>query len=91
MRNVRCADCDEYRNEWCEKVIDSPHPDMIRDCQYWHERKDLVGVIRCKDCKHRYVDGDGVRYNVCDQNHNNAQSDDWFCADAERREQDERI
>ena len=43
-------------------------------------------VIRCKDCKHRYVDGDGARYNVCDLNHNKVQSDDWFCADAERKD-----
>jgi hypothetical protein len=43
-------------------------------------------IVRCKDCKHRYVDGDNVRYNACELNHNNVQSDDWFCADGERRE-----
>ena len=43
-------------------------------------------IIRCKDCKHRYVEGDNVRYNTCELNHNNVQSDDWYCADAERRE-----
>lgn len=48
---------------------------------------EIVGeLIRCRDCKHRYVDGDGVRYNVCELNHNKVQSDDWFCADAERKE-----
>ena len=52
MKDVKCVDCDEYRNEWCEKVVDSPYPDMIRDCQYWHRRKDLVEVIRCKDCRY---------------------------------------
>lgn len=52
MRKVKCRDCEEYRNEWCEKVIDSPHPDMLRDCQYFHEKdKDLIKVIRCRDCK----------------------------------------
>ena len=56
MRNVRCADCDEYRNEWCEKVIDSPHPDMLRDCQYYHEKdRDVIRVVRCKDCKHKQI------------------------------------
>lgn len=39
MRNVKCSYCDEYRNEWCEKIIDSPHPDILRDCQYFHEAK----------------------------------------------------
>lgn len=45
MRNVKCSDCDEYRNEWCEKVKDSPHPDLARDCQYWHERKNRDDCI----------------------------------------------
>lgn len=39
MRNVKCLYCEEYRNEWCEKVIDSPYPDILRDCQYFHEAK----------------------------------------------------
>lgn len=59
MTNIKCEDCAEYRNEWCEKIIDSPVPDMLRDCQYWHERKDMVEVIRCGDCK--YAD----EYNHC--------------------------
>lgn len=83
MRNIRCADCDEYRNEWCEKVIDSPHPDMIRDCQYWHERKDLVEVVRCKDCKHWYSDADTGM--ACEFT-NLSQPADGFCNWAERRE-----
>lgn len=84
MRNVKCSDCDEYRNEWCEKVIDSPHPDMIRDCQYWHERKDLVEVVRCKDCKyyksvlaHCTIRGDKAFL---------IRGADDFCSRAERRE-----
>lgn len=89
MRGVKCADCDEYRNEWCEKVVDSPHPDMIRDCPYWHERKDLVEVIRCKDCKYyaesllqpnrmscHYAVGATVIRNLED-----------YCSRAERREE----
>lgn len=52
MRNIKCSDCAEYRNEWCEKVIDSPHPDILRDCQYFHDKdRDVIKVIRCKDCK----------------------------------------
>ena len=59
MRGIKCADCAEYKNEWCEKIIDSPHPDLTRDCQYWHEKKDMVEVVRCRDCVHcadDYVD-----------------------------------
>lgn len=45
-------------------------------------------IIRCGECKHCYIDGENVRFNVCELNHNKAQSDDWFCADAERRTDD---
>lgn len=44
-------------------------------------------LIRCKDCKHRYKEGEQVVINRCELNHNLAQSDDWFCADGERREE----
>ena len=46
---------------------------------------DVVNVVRCKDCKHCFVDGTNVRYNVCELNHNKVQGDNWFCADGERR------
>lgn len=47
---------------------------------------DAVPVIRCRECVHRYVDGDNVRFNVCELNHNKVQSDDWFCADGDRKD-----
>ena len=47
---------------------------------------DLTEVVRCRDCKHRFVDGENVRFNRCELNHNKVQGDDWFCADGERRE-----
>lgn len=46
------------------------------------------GIVRCKDCKHCFTDGDNVRFNVCELNHNKVQSDDWYCADAERKDGD---
>lgn len=49
------------------------------------EQHDIAEVVRCGECKHRYVDGDNVRFNVCELNHNKVQSDDWFCADGERK------
>lgn len=95
MKNVKCADCDEYRNEWCEKVIDSPHPDLVRDCQYWHKRKDMVEVIRCKDCKyfeydHPYIiQGVPVLgHEVCTAWGDGCKtSEDGYCFLAERREE----
>lgn len=64
----------------------------INDALYDHETGNVcmmpkfVGkLIRCKDCKYRYVDGENVRFNVCELNHNKVQPDDWYCGDAERR------
>lgn len=44
-------------------------------------------VVRCRDCKYRYTDGDNVTANYCLLNHARVQADDWFCADAEREEE----
>lgn len=46
---------------------------------------ETVQVVRCRDCRHRFVDGEGVRYNCCELNHEKAMPDDWFCADGERK------
>ena len=32
---VFCRNCAQYRNEWCKLKVDSPDPDMMRDCQYY--------------------------------------------------------
>ena len=37
-KNVVCKKCNNLVNGWCEKVIDSPDPDMQRDCQYFCEK-----------------------------------------------------
>lgn len=55
---------------------------IVRDMQ----TVDAVMIVRCKDCKHCYVDGENVRFNVCELDHNKVQSGDWFCADGERKE-----
>ena len=92
MRNVKCSDCEEYKNEWCEKIIDSPHPNLLRDCQYWHERKDMVEVVRCKNCVHykTHIDCIGGKYNGCDVWLNDGNEipceENDFCSRAERRE-----
>lgn len=95
MRNIKCSDCEEYRNEWCEKIIDSPYPDMLRDCQYWHERKDMVEVVRCMDCRHLLLTGGnestGEGIYTCDVWKRRTFNGTGFCSYAERRsdEQDD--
>ena len=49
-----------------------------------YEKRD-DDIIRCKDCKYCYVDGDNVSFNMCLLNHNKVQPDEWFCADGEHK------
>ena len=37
MKNIKCRNCFFYRNEWCEKIVDSPDPEEVRDCNYFRE------------------------------------------------------
>ena len=37
-KNGVCKKCNNLVNGWCEKVIDSPDPDMVRDCRHFWER-----------------------------------------------------
>ena len=37
MKDVKCRNCFNYRNEWCEKVADSPYPDILRDCTHFRQ------------------------------------------------------
>lgn len=58
MKGVKCVDCAEYNWDllWCENVVDSPYTEMERECRYYHEKdRDVVKVIRCKDCIHKTV------------------------------------
>ena len=48
---------------------------------------DAVEVIRCKDCKHKTVVEIGMVY--CPRVIGSWVEDNWFCADAERRNDDE--
>lgn len=65
------------------------------------KRRNMVEVVRCKDCKYRIVnehygeDGYMKLKAICDKDTGdpfelgrNAEDDEWFCADAERREDD---
>ena len=35
---MKCRNCVNFKSEWCEKVNDSPDPDLERDCQYFKQK-----------------------------------------------------
>ena len=48
-KNVVCKKCNNLVNDWCEKVIDSPDPDMQRDCRYFCERTNAQKIRAMSD------------------------------------------
>ena len=46
MKNIKCRNCFFYRNEWCEKIVDSPDPEEARDCNYFRE---MTNADRIRD------------------------------------------
>ena len=89
MKNCKCADCAYYINQWCRKVKDSPYPDLIRDCDYFHDiETNVEKIIRCRECKHAvhnefYDSWYCLRHNVVAPITENG-----FCAWAEKKEEE---
>ena len=48
-KNVVCKKCNNIVNDWCEKVIDSPDPDMPRDCQHFCEKTNAQKIRSMSD------------------------------------------
>ena len=48
-KNVVCKKCNNLVNDWCEKVIDSPDPDMQRECQYFCEKTNAQKIRAMSD------------------------------------------
>ena len=71
-----------------EMIMRIEYGGAVNDGDYMQvccKAKPVSELVRCKDCKYRFVDGDEVLFNCCELNHNKVQSDDWFCADGERK------
>ena len=50
-KNVVCKKCNNLVNDWCEKVIDSPDPDMQRDCQHFCEKTNADRIRAMSDAQ----------------------------------------
>lgn len=49
MKNVQCKRCVNLRNEWCDKKIDSPDIELIRDCQYYRAKTNADSIRAMTD------------------------------------------
>ena len=79
-KNVVCKKCNNLVNDWCEKVIDSPDPDMQRDCRYFCEKtnaqkiramsdEELAAMLKdYKDCNKNCIISNGKHcYQICEE------------------------
>lgn len=48
-KDVTCKNCNNYRRDWCEKVVDSPNPSMPRTCQYFRVRTNADRIRAMSD------------------------------------------
>lgn len=48
-KDVMCKQCNNLVNERCEKVIDSPCPDIKRDCQYFCQKTNADRIRSMSD------------------------------------------
>ena len=59
-KNVVCEKCNNLVNDWCEKVIDSPDPDMVRDCRHFLEKTNADRIRAMSDEELADVVANGV-------------------------------
>ena len=48
-KNVVCKKCNNLINDWCEKVIDRPDPDIQRDCPHFREKTNADRIRSMSD------------------------------------------
>lgn len=46
---VKCKNCKNFIGEWCEKVVDSPCPDLERDCSHFTQRTNADRIRAMSD------------------------------------------
>lgn len=48
-KGVKCKNCNNLKNHWCEMVIDSPDEDIIRDCHHFWEKTNADRIRAMSD------------------------------------------
>jgi hypothetical protein len=66
-KNVVCKKCNNLVNDWCEKVIDSPDPDMVRDCRHFWEKTNADRIRAMSDEELAKLLLDGCRGSKCEE------------------------
>ena len=65
MRNIQCKNCGQLRYGWCKPRIDSPDPELVRDCSDFKQKTNMDII------QHSYIDDlalfirDNVHCKIC--------------------------
>ena len=85
---MTCKEC--YHNEVCEALYELNGVPRIFACQcaYFRSTADVVEVVKCKDCKHRYVPCRCALYygSIGDKDFFGEMGENFYCSYAERKE-----
>ena len=82
----RYIDADALKKRVSELIIPDWTRTLIRSWLDSAPTVDAVQVVRCRDCKYCYAEGFVNARNVCEKHYDFGNvDDDWFCADGERR------
>lgn len=66
-KNVMCKNCNNYRNDWCEMVLDSPDPDIVRDCRHFWLKTNADRIRAMTDEElEKFIN----HFNICDMRTN---------------------
>ena len=96
MKNIKCRSCFFYRNEWCEKIVDSPDPEEARDCNYFREMTNADCIRAMSDEELiEFIKNIKVRAALCKSVKNNDAfeelcSAEWLQQPADEDDHDER-
>lgn len=99
MSRYRYIDADALKKRVSELIVPDWTRTLIRSWLDSEPTVDAVPVVRCKDCKHRVVNEHYGKKGYFDlkafceldtgdifELGRDAEKDDWFCADGERRD-----
>lgn len=63
--NVQCKRCAHLINDWCKEKLDSPDPDMVRNCLYYKEatNADRIRAMADEDLAWKFAEAQGDPHN----------------------------
>ena len=86
-----CDNCSDKMRSYCDG-----NPSFALTCELICKAPtvDAVQVVRCKECKHWVRNPQGsiamINWGLCNERFGGWHIEYWYCADGERREEDER-